>query len=53
MDFGTIKRKMNAKDGSGYKNVREIYSDVRLVFENAMKYNGEKNDFKCHIYKYK
>ncbi|KAL2970558.1 hypothetical protein AAZX31_15G147100 [Glycine max] len=44
MDFGTIKRKMNAKDGSGYKNVREIYSDVRLVFENAMKYNGEKND---------
>ncbi|KAK7303818.1 hypothetical protein RJT34_14735 [Clitoria ternatea] len=44
MDFSTIKRKMDAKDGSGYKNVREMYSDVRLVFKNAMKYNDEKND---------
>ncbi|XP_027338313.1 transcription factor GTE1-like [Abrus precatorius] len=44
MDFTTIKRKMDAKDGSGYKNVREIYSDVRLIFKNAMKYNDEKND---------
>ncbi|TKY72637.1 Transcription factor GTE1 [Spatholobus suberectus] len=44
MDFSTIKRKMDAKDGSGYKNVREIYSDVRLIFKNAMKYNDEKHD---------
>lgn len=44
MDFGTIKRKMDAKDGSGYKNVRQIYSDVTLVFKNAMKYNDEKTD---------
>ncbi|KAF7840258.1 transcription factor GTE1-like [Senna tora] len=44
MDFGTIKGKMDAKDGTGYKNVREIYADVRLVFKNAMKYNDEKND---------
>ncbi|CAI8615608.1 unnamed protein product [Vicia faba] len=32
---------MNAKDGSGYKNVREIYADVRLLFNNAMTYNDE------------
>ncbi|RDY06062.1 Transcription factor GTE1, partial [Mucuna pruriens] len=44
MDFSTIKKKMDAKDGSGYKNVREIYSDVRLIFKNAMKYNDEKHD---------
>ncbi|KAH1188295.1 Transcription factor GTE1 [Glycine max] len=44
MDFGTIKSKMEAKDGTGYNNVREIYADVRLIFKNAMKYNNEKND---------
>jgi hypothetical protein len=35
---------MEAKDGTGYKNVREIYADVRLVFKNAMKYNDERDD---------
>ncbi|KAE7996442.1 hypothetical protein FH972_001168 [Carpinus fangiana] len=44
MDFSTIEKKMDAKDGAGYKNVREIYADVRLVFKNAMKYNDEKDD---------
>lgn len=44
MDFGTIKNQMEAKDGSGYKNVREICTDVRLVFKNAMTYNDEKSD---------
>lgn len=44
MDIGTIKSKMDAKDGTGYKNVREIYADVRLVFKNAMKYNDDKDD---------
>lgn len=44
MDFTTIKNKMNAQDGSGYKNVREVYSDVRLIFKNAMKYNDECSD---------
>ncbi|GAV80099.1 Bromodomain domain-containing protein [Cephalotus follicularis] len=44
MDFSTIKKKMEAKDGTGYKNVREIYADVRLVFKNAMKYNDERED---------
>lgn len=41
MDFSTIKKQMEAKD---YKNVREICTDVRLVFKNAMKYNDDKSD---------
>ncbi|KAL6971263.1 hypothetical protein U1Q18_030943 [Sarracenia purpurea var. burkii] len=44
MDFSTIKTKMEAKDGTGYKNVREICADVRLIFKNAMKYNDERDD---------
>jgi len=39
MKFITIKRKMEAKDDYGYKNVREIYANVRLIFKNAMKYS--------------
>ena len=35
---------MEMKDSNGYKNVREIYADVRLVFSNAMTYNDEDND---------
>ncbi|KAM1301695.1 hypothetical protein ACFX2H_012696 [Malus domestica] len=44
MDLGTIKNRMETKDGSEYKNVGEIYADVRLVFKNAMKYNDEGED---------
>lgn len=44
MDFSTIKNKMDGKDGTGYRYVREIYADVRLVFKNAMKYNDERDD---------
>ncbi|KAJ8440836.1 hypothetical protein Cgig2_000724 [Carnegiea gigantea] len=44
MDFSTVKKQMEAKDGTGYKHVREICADVRLIFKNAMKYNDEKND---------
>ncbi|KAK7315909.1 hypothetical protein VNO77_34491 [Canavalia gladiata] len=44
MDFSTIKNQMEAKDGTGYKHVREICADVRLIFKNAMKYNDEKSD---------
>ncbi|CAA0825310.1 Transcription factor GTE1 [Striga hermonthica] len=44
MDFSTIKNQMETRDGTGYKHVREICSDVRLVFKNAMKYNDEKSD---------
>ncbi|EFJ10360.1 hypothetical protein SELMODRAFT_159527, partial [Selaginella moellendorffii] len=39
MDFRTIREKMEAKDGSGYRSVQEIAEDVRLVFSNAMTYN--------------
>ncbi|KAK1379766.1 Transcription factor GTE1 [Heracleum sosnowskyi] len=35
---------MEAKGGSGYRSVREIYADVRLIFKNAMKYNDERDD---------
>ncbi|XP_077250485.1 transcription factor GTE6-like [Tasmannia lanceolata] len=44
MDFSTIRNQMEAKDGTGYKNVREICSDVRLVFKNAMTYNDDRSD---------
>ncbi|KAL8129092.1 hypothetical protein V2J09_018247 [Rumex salicifolius] len=44
MDFGTIKKQLEAKDGCVYKHVREACADVRLVFKNAMKYNEEKHD---------
>ncbi|KAG0485209.1 hypothetical protein HPP92_009051 [Vanilla planifolia] len=44
MDFSTIRNQMEAKDGSGYKTVSDIYADARLVFTNAMKYNDGKND---------
>lgn len=43
MDFSTIKNQMEARDGTGYKNVRQICADMRLVFKNAMKYNDEKS----------
>ncbi|CAE6075964.1 unnamed protein product [Arabidopsis arenosa] len=44
MDFSTIKNQMEAKDGTGYKHVLQIYADMRLVFENAMNYNEETSD---------
>ncbi|KAK6144780.1 hypothetical protein DH2020_021600 [Rehmannia glutinosa] len=44
MDFSTIKNQMEAKDGTGYKHIRQICSDVRLVFKNAMQYNVENSD---------
>uniref|UniRef100_A0A0E0DWE9 Bromo domain-containing protein n=1 Tax=Oryza meridionalis TaxID=40149 RepID=A0A0E0DWE9_9ORYZ len=44
MDFSTIQKKMEGKDDTKYNNVREIYSDVRLIFANAMKYNDERHD---------
>uniref|UniRef100_A0ACD5ZJG5 Uncharacterized protein n=1 Tax=Avena sativa TaxID=4498 RepID=A0ACD5ZJG5_AVESA len=44
MDFSTIQNKMEGRNGTKYNSVREIYSDVRLVFDNAMKYNDEHHD---------
>lgn len=43
MDFSTIQRKMEGKDGTYYTSVREICSDVRLIFANAMTYNDDQN----------
>ncbi|XP_057981371.1 transcription factor GTE1 [Malania oleifera] len=43
MDLGTIKNQMEAKDATGYKNVRDMQADVRLVFKNAIKYNDERS----------
>ncbi|KAH7289071.1 hypothetical protein KP509_31G056100 [Ceratopteris richardii] len=39
MDLGTIRSRLEAKDGTGYGHVRELCEDVRLVFRNAMLYN--------------
>lgn len=44
MDLGTIRNRMDAKDGTGYKHVQEMCDDVRLVFSNAMMYNQEGTD---------
>ncbi|CAA7019224.1 unnamed protein product [Microthlaspi erraticum] len=44
MDFSTIKNQMEAKDGTGYWHVMQVHADMRLVFENAMKYNEEASD---------
>ncbi|KAG5237702.1 transcription factor GTE [Salix suchowensis] len=44
MDLSTIKNQIESNDGTGYKNVREICVDARLVFKNAMKHNDEKSD---------
>ncbi|CAI8593947.1 unnamed protein product [Vicia faba] len=44
MDFNTIKNQMELQDGIGYKHVREVCADVRLVFKNAMKYNDDRSD---------
>ncbi len=38
MDLGTIKRKLDAEDG--YRNLTDFAADVRLVFDNAVLYNG-------------
>lgn len=44
MDLGTVRNRLEAKDGSGYRHVREMCEDVRLVFRNAMMYNESWTD---------
>ncbi|CAM8968037.1 unnamed protein product [Rhodiola kirilowii] len=44
MDFSTIKNQIEAMDGTGYKSVRDVCADIRLVFKNAMKYNDDRSD---------
>ncbi|CAD8058930.1 unnamed protein product [Paramecium primaurelia] len=41
MDFGTIKQKLNTNH---YKNCKEFYNDIILVFDNCVLYNGSEND---------
>lgn len=44
MDFGTIRERMDTKDGAGYKHIQEICDDIRLVFSNALTYNAAGTD---------
>ncbi|CAD8138801.1 unnamed protein product [Paramecium octaurelia] len=40
MDFGTIKNKLNV---NAYKNFREFHTDMLLVFDNCVLYNGNQS----------
>lgn len=40
MDLGTIKRKLNY---NVYNNIQEYIYDMKLVFDNCVKYNGKEN----------
>jgi E1A/CREB-binding protein len=42
MDLGTVKKKL---DNSVYRDIDEFIGDVRLVFDNAILYNG--NGLRC------
>ncbi|GAQ85915.1 Transcription initiation factor TFIID [Klebsormidium nitens] len=44
MDLGTIKDKLDKKDGHSYRTPEEVAADVRLVFSNAMTYNQPGTD---------
>ncbi|CAD8089289.1 unnamed protein product [Paramecium sonneborni] len=41
MDFGTVKQKLNTNQ---YKNCKEFYTDINLVFDNCILYNGSENE---------
>ena len=41
MDLGNVKKKL---DNDNYRNVDEFADDVRLVFDNAVQYNGLDSD---------
>ena len=40
MDLGTVKRKLNH---NVYNNIQEFIYDIKLVFDNCVKYNGKEN----------
>ena len=44
MDLGTIKNQMEAIDGTGYKQAREIFADVRLVFKKLDYVNDDRSN---------
>ena len=45
MDFGTIKKKLTF---NVYHNVHEFINDMKLVFDNCVKYNGLENQIAKH-----
>jgi hypothetical protein len=45
MDFGTIRKKLTF---NVYNNVQEFISDMKLVFDNCVKYNGIENIIAKH-----
>ena len=44
MDLGTVKQKIERKPG-GYRNVNACVADIRLIWSNCKRYNGEGSDF--------
>ena len=45
MDFGTIKKKLTF---NVYHNVQQFIIDIKLVFDNCIKYNGTENQIAKH-----
>jgi len=45
MDFGTIKKKLTF---NVYHNVQQFITDMKLVFDNCIKYNGIENQIAKH-----
>lgn len=45
MDFGTIKKKLTF---NVYHNVQQFIADMKLVFDNCIKYNGTENQIAKH-----
>ncbi|KAL2899743.1 Transcription factor GTE1 [Bienertia sinuspersici] len=43
-DFNAIRKQMEAKDGNGYKNVRDIYHDVRSILKDCLDHNDVKSN---------
>ena len=40
MDFGTVRKKLNF---NVYENVQQFIKDMKLVFDNCVRYNGSEN----------
>ena len=46
MDLGTVKQKIERKPGAGgYRTVNACVADIRLIWRNCKRYNGEGSDF--------
>lgn len=45
MDFGTVKKKLTF---NVYTNVEEFIIDMKLVFDNCVRYNGMENQIAKH-----